>query len=288
MEYLYNPTKMWEGHATVIRSFNLLAPPNLESIQLGQYTKLNQNILLDNVTYDSVTYEVDSQFRSSYNTTPTLTWLPKLLDTDMVEMADGSFKTALQLEIGDSIKTIDIPNENGDNIDAYIRSEFGLTFETLSNSATYTTNIVTNKERVNALTFLQTLTFEDNSTWEDTIGSRYLIEKDDVVKFVYLYEIEAGDAVILINTTDNIINFVKKIVSSNVQSKSVFNGWFITVQNSKLFLTKTTTSTNNESFVSIEHNVGACPNRGCLVNEPCPACPKQYPCCSQSTCLACT
>ena len=95
MEYLYNPTKMWEGHATVIRSFNLLAPPNLESIQLGQYTKLNQNILLDNVTYDSVTYEVDSQFRSSYNTTPTLTWLPKLLDTDMVEMADGSWKTAL-------------------------------------------------------------------------------------------------------------------------------------------------------------------------------------------------
>jgi hypothetical protein len=286
MEYLYNPTKIWGGHLTVIRSLNLLVPPNLESIQLGQYTKLNQNMLLTGVTYNLTTLEVDADFRSSYSTLPIIDNVPKLLDADMVEMADGSFKTALDLQVGDSIKTIEIPNPAGTSIDSYISSEFGLTYETLLTDTIYTTNVITNKQKVNTLTFIRELVFDDNSTWEDTSASRYLIDRAGVVMFKSLFGIFAGDVVLLLDTTDENINFVRKTVVSNTEFKRVFSGWFISVENAKLFLTKTPGSTNNESFVSIEHNRAPCPtyacNSGC--GYYCPSCPKNQSCAPDNEC----
>jgi hypothetical protein len=283
MEYLYNPAKLWGGHLTVIRSLNILFPPNLESIQIGQYTKLNQNMLLDNVTYNTTTFEVDSNFKESYSTNPPSGFLPKLLDTDMVEMADGLFKTALELQIGDSVKTIQI---SGSSIDNYLAKEFGLSYDSLVSETTYTTNIVTNKQKVNTLTFINELTFNDNSTWEDTMGSAYLIDREGVIKFERLFNVIAGDVVLLLNTTDNNVNFTRKTVVTNIQSKRVFSGWFISVETAMLFLTKTVGSTNNESFVSVEHNYVSCPNYTCINHcyYTCPSCPKNMTC-AYGTCF---
>jgi hypothetical protein len=278
MEYLHNSNYAWEGHLVVIRSLNLVMPPNLESIQLGQYTKLNQNTLLENVVYDPTTFEVDQQFKSSYTTVAPPNWSPKLLDTDMVEMSDGTFKTGLDLQIGDIVKTIEIPNENGSNIDDYISSYFGLTYDALMSTAVYSSNTVINKQKVSSLTFINTLTFEDGSTWEDTMGSMYLLDRNGTVKFIRMFDILAGDVVLLLDTTDANIKFVGKTVVSNNQYKRIFSGWFITVDKAKLFLTKTS-STNNESYVSVEHNAGEpCPGV-CPCYTVCPACPKASPYC---------
>ena len=86
-----------------------------------------------------------------------------------------------------------------------------------------------------------------------------------------------GDVVLLLNTTDGLMDFVRKTIVSVVQVKKVFTGWFISVERAHLFLTKTT-STNNESFVSIEHNGPACPVGCCSAS--CPTCPKSEPQCS--------
>ena len=282
MEYLCNTNKIWGGHLTVLRSLNLLVPPNLESIQIGQYTKLNQNMLLNNVTYNSTTFEVDSDFKASYSTTPPTTTTPKLLDTDMVEMADGSLKTALDLQIGDSIKTIQI---SGSSIDNYISQDFGLSYSSLVNETTYTTNTITNKQKVNTLTWIRELVFDDNSTWEDTSASAYLIDRSGVISFQTLFNIIPGDVVLLLNTSADAVNFTRKTVVTNTEFKRVFSGWFISVETAMLFLTKTEGSTNNESFVSIEHNVMYCPTGACLgCMYYCPSCPKGQGCQGNSTC----
>jgi hypothetical protein len=283
MEYLCNTNKTWEGHLTVIRSLNLLVPPNLESIQLGQYTKLNQNMLLNNVTYSPTTFEVDADFKSSYSTNPPTSNLPKLLDTDMVEMADGSFKTGLDLQIGDSIKTILI---SGSSIDASGAADFELTYNQLLTDATYSTNIVTNKQKVNTLTWVRELVFDDNSTWEDTMGSIYLIDRGGIVMFLTLFNVAPGDAVLLLNTTDDVINFTRKTVVTNTEFKRVFSGWYISVETAMLFLTKTEGSTNNESFVTIEHNAFPCPYAACGYSclNACVSCGKFQACEISSTC----
>ena len=275
MENYCNTTNNFEGHIKVIRSLNILYPPTLESIQIGQYTKLNQNIFFTDVEYGSETYEVNSEYRDSYITITNNRGLPKLLDTDLVEMADGTFKTALELQIDDMIKTIDIPNPNGVDNTSY-RTNFGITYETLISGTTYSTNKITNLKRVNLLSFINQLTFNDNSTWEDTAISSYLIERDNIIQFKPLIELKSGDVVLLLNTTDGLVDFIRKTVVENVSVKKIFSGWFITVENAHLFLTKTT-STNNETFVSIEHNE-FCP--ACSGYSPSGYCPKSQPKCS--------
>jgi len=277
MENYCNIANNFEGHIKVIRSLNILYPPSLESIQIGQYTKMNQNIFFTGVTYDSETYMVSEEYRDSYVTSINSNWLPKLLDTDLVEMADGTFKTALDLNVDDLIKTIDIPNPNGTDNSSYT-ANFGITYETLASGTTYSTNRITNLKRVNKLTYVYKLTFDDGSTWEDTGVSSYLIERDNIVQFDKLFDIKSGDIVLLLNTENGLVNFTRKTVVSNIQLKKVFSGWFISVENAHLFLTKTS-STNNESFVSIEHNSGYCPV-GCCPGQACPTCPKSEPYCN--------
>jgi hypothetical protein len=290
MENYVNEEKTWEGHLKVIRSLNLLYPPTLESIQLGQYTKLNHNSLQENVIYNNATFELDSSFRESYLTNILTVWRPKLLDTDTVEMADGTFKTALDLQVGDLIKTIDIPTTDGTT---GTQTEFiynNLTYETLTSNTTYSNNEVTFKKRVNRLAIISTLTFEDGSTWEDTIGSSYLVDINGAIQFKDISKLKAGDVVLLLNTTNDNVEFVRKTLSSNSETKSVFSGWLITVANEHMFLTKTTTSTNNESFVSIEHNAQYCPTYACnnscnYMGLTCESCPKQVPYCCNNDCV---
>jgi len=280
MENYVNEEKVWNGHVKVIRSLNLLYPPSLQSIQLGQYTKINHNSLQENVTYDNTTFEINSSFRESYLTNLQTTWLPKLLDTDYVEMEDGTFKTALDLQVGDMIKTIDIPNaDTATQTTRYEYTYSGLTYETLSSNTTYSTNEITNKRKVNRLAILVTLTFEDNSTWEDTVGSSYLVDIDGDIQFKLISNLKQGDVVLLLNNNNDVIEFVRKTIVSVVESRAVFSGWLISVAVAKLFLTKTT-STGNESYVSIEHNLGEpCPSLACICPGTCSSCPKSAPYC---------
>jgi len=288
MENYVNEEKTWNGHLKVIRSLNLLYPPTLESIQLGQYTKINHNLLQENVTYNNSTFELDSLFRESYLTNLQIRWQPKLLDNDLVEMADGTFKTALDLEIGDLIKTIDIPETDGTTGTRLEYIYNNLTYEGLISNTVYSTNEVTNKKRVNRLAILSQLTFEDGSTWEDTIGSSYLVDIDGAIQFKRVENLVSGDVVLLLNTNNDNLEFIRKIIISNIESKSVFSGWMISVDEERLFLTKPSTSTNNETYVSIEHNdiscpVGACLD-GCFGGPTCESCPKGIPRCCNGYC----
>jgi hypothetical protein len=291
MENYVNEEKTWNGHLKVIRSLNLLYPPTLESIQLGQYTKINHNLLQENVTYNNSTFELDSLFRESYLTNLQTRWQPKLLDNDLVEMADGTFKTALDLEIGDLIKTIDIPKTDGITGTQMEYIYNNLTYEGLISNTVYSTNEITNKKKINRLAILSLLTFEDGSTWEDTIGSSYLVDIGGVIQFKRVENLVSGNVILLLNTDNNNLEFVRKTIVSNTESKSVFSGWVISVANERLFLTKTTTSTNNESYVSIEHNFNPCPPYACIndcyYSSPftiCASCPKYARWCCYGYC----
>jgi len=293
MENYVNGEKAWNGHLKVIRSLNLLYPPTLESIQLGQYTKINHNFLQESVTYNS-TFELDPSFRESYLTNLQTRWQPKLLDTDMVEMADGTFKTALDLQIGDLIKTIDIPKTDGTTGTSQEYIYNNLTYSGLISNTIYSANEVTNKKKINRLAIISKLTFEDESTWEDTIGSSYLVDIDGAIQFKRIDNLQAGDVVLLLNSNNDNLEFIRKTIVSNIESKSIFSGWIISVANEHLFLTKPTTSTNNESYVSsyvsIEHNFYTCPRYACFntcYNNPynsCASCPKSARWCCDGYC----
>ena len=61
-------------------------------------------------------------------------------------MADGSLKTAEELQIGDLIKTIDIPNPSSVDNDIEL-ANYKISFSELESGTTYSTNKILNKQK---------------------------------------------------------------------------------------------------------------------------------------------
>ena len=270
MPYYYNPNKLYNNHIQVVRSLNLLFPPNLESLQIGQYHKICFDTIDETPEYDvnNFTYLGD---RGRYLTTVQSDWIPKLEDTDLVEMADGTFKTALDLQVGDEIKTIDIPNPNNENVaDEDVNYEIDI--NQLIAGSTYSTNKVTAKRRFHRKTNIATIQFQDNTTWSDISESRYLIEREGIIRFIRIGALKTGDIVLLIDTASDVLSFIQKIVNNVTKEFSIIEGWGITVEREHLFLTKSDESSTT-SYVAIEHNgAGDYCFCGGYYDPPCSSC----------------
>lgn len=268
MKYHFNPNKTCQNHTYIIRSLNLLFPPDLQSIPIGQYTRLSTRNIDELSTFDSATYELNYDDRRKYLTGDQLIRQPKLLDTDLVEMADGTFKTALDLQIGDSVKSVKIPNPQGVNIDNEL-TNYHISYDEFVSGSSYVVNTVIGKERVDKLVDYVIVKFTDGTDWEDTANSTYLSLRTNEVRFLYLYNLSSpyalqkGEQVVLVDTaTYPEFKTVLKTVDDVIISKKVFGGWEIGVEGEHVFLTKTD-GESSQSYAAIEHNyacTGTYPN----------------------------
>lgn len=281
MEYHYNPNHLYQNHIQVFRSLNLLFPPDLNSITVGQYTKLTERCVSENPIYDSVTFELSSNDRKQYLSSDGYIDQPKLLDTDLVEMADGTFKTALDLAVGDHVKSVILPNP--EEIDLYSDIyNYKVPYDMFVTGSTYTTNTITEKWRVDKLVEYVKIKFTDGTDWDDTANSNYLINRNNFVIFVKLKGetgdevLAVGDEIILIVTSNpNEVQSVLKTVESIEVVKNIFSGWEIVVESQHLFLTQTSsTDPDNISYATIEHNPQFCSSPNCS-NKGCGS----YVCC---------
>ena len=258
MEYHLNIDKIENNTTTVVRSYNLLYPSTLQSISIGAYTKHGNVQLFNEVTYNSETFEVDSNFRKSYITGAQTIQKPKLMNDDLVMMADGTYKTGQELQVGDIIKTIKLYENQPNLTESNELKQYSVDFTEFLSNSTFSTNVVLAKQKSNVLAPMTTITFDDNTTWQDTSISQYLIKRGDIVKWTTLNSemeesdmLQIGDKILLVQT-DNLetVNVVEKTVTNITNSVDGFDGWTITVQDEHLFLTKT----DDGMFVAIEHN----------------------------------
>jgi hypothetical protein len=266
MEFYANENELAENHLKVYRHLSILYPPSLETIPLGAYTRITEANLTNNSTYNESTFELAPEHKLKYITSDGRIDTPKLAEGDWVEMADGTFKTAEDLQVGDLVRTINIPNPtNADVVDENVN--YKIDYDEFMNETTYTTNKITAKVKMNKLTDKIKLTFTDNTDWYDTRNSYYLCLKNNEIRFLSLNLkekaidtfIEVGTEVILIDTSSPELKIVKKEVASIEATTEMFNGWAITIENRHLFLTKTgDENASNSSYVSIEHNLLDC------------------------------
>lgn len=275
MEFYFNSEKIHQDHITVTRHLSLLHPPTLQAISIGSYTTFTNDTILGVNEFDSESFEL-AHSRDKYLTHDSRIKLPKLQDTDLVEMADGSFKTGLDLQVGDIVKTIDIPNP----FDVNKKNEvvnYRISLEELEAGTTYTTNRVTNKKRVDKYCRVARLVFTDNTDWLDTESSNYLSEKNGEIRFLTITNnpfeenrLEIGDKVLLLNATDVTPTFIEKEVAEIELNQEFFGGWLITVENESLFLTRAAAE-DDTSFVAIEHNYPGqpCSRSSCTSKKTC-------------------
>jgi len=269
MEYYFNDSKKHNNQITKIRSLNVLYPPTLQSITIGQYTDLTSQFIPTEPVYNTTSFELDIMYRNAYITETADLMQPKLLDTDQVQMADGSWKTALELEVGDLVKSITIPNIDNSNI-LYELGEYTLPIADFMTGVVYTPNTITHKKKVNKLTNYSTITFTDNTIWEDTENSFYLVERNNSVIFSSIGNMVAGDLVILIDSSNvSVVSTITKEVTSVITTSQIFSGWIITVADKHIFLTRTNDTTNSISFAAIEHNYEFCTGPGSCTTNSC-------------------
>jgi hypothetical protein len=275
MEFYFNSEKVYQNHITVTRYLSLLHPPTLQAIGIGSYTTFTNDTILGANEFDSESFEL-AHSRDKYLSHDSRIQLPKLQDTDLVEMPDGSFKTGLDLQIGDVVKTIDIPNP----FDVNKRNEtvnYRISLEELEAGTTYTTNRITNKQRVDKYCRVVRLIFTDNTDWLDTADSKYLSEKNGEIRFLTITDnpfdenkLEIGDKVLLLNTADVTPTFIEKEVSEIEYNQEFFGGWLITVENESLFLTRASAE-DTTSYVAVEHNYPGqiCSRASCTSRKTC-------------------
>lgn len=265
--YYFNASKTYENHCVVYRSLNILYPSSLQSIPIGGYRKITNVSLNENITYNETTKELLNEHNEKYITKNAVFINPKLANGDMVQMADGSFKTVEQLQVGELIRTINIPNLNNENI-TNEQVNFRITMEEFISGTTFSTNEVTSKRLINQIGNIVKLNFTDGTNWYDLEYSPYLVSRDNEIRFIVINSLQSGDIVILVSESEEKFTSTQKTIQSIEFERRIFNGWTIGVANEYLFLTKTSEAGSNDSFVAIEHNT----NCNC---SPCSPCGKQ-------------
>jgi hypothetical protein len=289
MPYYFNESKSYSDKVTKIRKISMLFPPNLESIHIGAYTDISIQKLQNTVNYSEETFEIDDIYRKIYYTSDFKINLPKLLDDDYVIMADGTTKSGLDLQVGDLLRTIDIPN--ADNIDAVnVLANYQIDMQTFLDGVVYSTNRVTSKNRIDITVEIAEITFTDGTKWFDTINSSYLIYENNEIKFVKIMDFVSGNVVLLIDTSEyENVQIVEKIVQSINIIDEEFSGWTIGVERAHLFLTSTGNPTNPtvsyvSYFAAVEHNNASCFGTPYYGQG---SCPKGFCCGPFAVCEAC-
>lgn len=262
MEFHINENTFSEGSVTKIRKISMIYPPTLQSIHIGAYTDLSLERLTGDITYDVESFELIGESTRYMYITGDLGQItqPKLMDDDYVVLADGTLKSGLDLQIGDIVKTINVPNISDTDIDTDEVINYNIDYNTFEAGVTYSTNAVTDKKRIDAYVKMSTIIFEDGFSWTDSSNSMYLVSNNGITTFKRLDALDAGDIVLLVNTDDaTSVSIDEKVVVSTSIVAEKFSGWVITVERTHLFLTKTSSSIlNSPSFAAIEHNVEPC------------------------------
>ena len=262
MPYYYCKDKLWNNRRILlVREWSFFVANNeggLDSIEIGRYTKV-----CDDLTEMSAEVLSNGEFSASCRSMFLSTdWYNKnlrsevaLLDKgDLVWMSDGSWKAIEDIQLGDKVKSLEIPEKEGYDSDNHT-GNYGITVEELETETRYIGNTITAIHKLGRFDNIVTFTFTDDTDWYDTDYSSYpTVNAEGEVEFKTLKRIQKGDKVILINIKDiESPKFVVKEVKTISTTRRLLNsGYTVELGGSHLFISRT--SSDQQAYAAIEHN----------------------------------
>lgn len=262
MPYYYCKDKLWNNRRILlVREWSFFVANNeggLDSIEIGRYTKV-----CDDLTEMSAEVLSNGEFSASCRSMFLSTdWYNKnlrsevaLLDKgDLVWMSDGSWKAIEDIQLGDKVKSLEIPEKEGYDSDNHT-GNYGITVEELETETRYIGNAITAIHKLGRFDNIVTFTFTDDTDWYDTDYSSYpTVNAEGEVEFKTLKRIQKGDRVILINIKDiESPKFVVKEVKTISTTRRLLNsGYTVELDGSHLFISRT--SSDQQAYAAIEHN----------------------------------
>lgn len=262
MPFYFNPDKLWEqeGEKRIkffrhFSMFTLVDGSSLEAVPVGTYTKLCGNLENIKCKYSSLGV-LDSESRQAFLDTWTTRAVEDVLAEkgDLVLMADDTWKPVEELEVGDEIKSLDVPNEGDVDIRKHT-GDYNVDYDTFVEESSYGIGEITAIRKSSRVITKVGLVFTDGTDWWDTANSSYptLDPEDETIYFKTLDMMVSGDKVILLKAenTEN-PEFEVKELEKIERSRQAVEGYGLSVDGSHLFLTKA--PDEESAYVSIEHN----------------------------------
>lgn len=270
MPFYYNPNKLYEGERIqLVRNWSVYVANDegsLDSLYLGKYTKIcgkfDESQLVWNedgslaegreMLVDNLWFQVPDKVNDAM-----------LEETDLVWMADGTWKEAKDLKEGDEIMSIEVPT--GDDVDITKHSEvdYNVSLEEFQAETEYRVNTITDIERQVGFYDVLKMNFTDGTDWFDTVDSSYPIldPEDGTVMFRELKNLKVGDKVILssLEATEEGASkpqFIVQEIESIEKERVEFEGIAVSTDGSHLVLSRT--SEDAGAYISIEHNANVC------------------------------
>lgn len=258
MPFYYNANKLWNGRIKVLRHFSMFVAEGseLESVYLGTYTKVCGNLEGVECQYSDLGV-LDSDSREAFLTNWTQRAGGDVLAEagDLILMADGTWKPVEEIQVGDEIKSLDVPTQGGVDIKHHVE-DYNISFEELEDGSSFSTAAIKSIFPNRKIATKVNLKFTDGTDWWDTENSSYptIDPEDGTVWFRTLDMLNVGDKVILLVQAEDFEEpiFVEKEIAEIEESREVVEGYQLSVDGSHLFLSKTVGET--EAYVSIEHN----------------------------------
>lgn len=272
MPYYFCEDELWEGRRIkLIRELSLFIANDqgsLDTIEVGKYTKLCDNVDLEAV--GEWNGELDAEYREMFLSAEwykdSLRSRTALLDeNDLVWMADGSWKKIQDLKVGEKVKSLEIPAKEGFDINTHT-GDYGISTEELESETYYIENKVEDIRKISGFEVTEIFKFTDGTDWYDTPYSSYpTVNSKGKVEFKTLGSLKVGDQIILISIEDTESpRFVTKEIAEITEERSLLeNKYSIRLDGSHLFISRT--SEDEQAYAAIEHNAAAYPSSQDLV-----------------------
>lgn len=242
-----NVKNLVEGRIPIFRNWSLFVTDglNLDSIYLGTYTKVcGEEFDESKLKYDSHGALIQGRnMLVSLDSLATQWPADALLEaSDEVLMSDGTWKSAKDLKVGDSVKSLDLGDTN-------IRhtGDVKISVDEISNFSEAVVDFLT---RTRGFRDFVEIEFKDGSTWFDTGKSAYMLKSGKQVKFVNIEDLKKGDTVYFLDTET--LKLGTRTVKSVANVRKYVDTYNVELSGNHVFFSRGAGETS--AFASIEHN----------------------------------
>lgn len=242
---------------------------SIESIGLGMYTK-STLVPLDE---SKIIYGEDGKIadgcRGMFISKTEAYTSGELLaeQTDLIAMADGTWKSVEEIQEGDEVLTLHVPTEGDVDIRKHVE-DYNISVEELRAGSMFEKTTVASKLGANGYIDKVKIVFEDGTDWWDTAVSSYMVldPTDGTVMFQVIGNLVVGQTILLLDVeaSEGVTPvYVEKVISGIEIERKEAVGYQLSLDGPYIFLSRELS--NNLAYASIEHNATTCSNNSfCL------------------------
>lgn len=254
-EYIINVNDLEDGKLKTYRTIGLIYGPNLDSLNLfDPFIHTNPCTIDADVDYNNGEIEIweRPKFIQKYKSRSNLKYNSD--STNLILKSDGTFYNPDNLNINDSVKTINLYNLP-DSDDAHVISSYKETKENVFTGSTFSSSTVQNITTINKNVWIRNLFLDDGLKFSDVDNSELLILRNDFIRFMSFRNVLLTDQIVVVNKTTNEFELKNIISESFIFSREKI--FTIDVEDVDVYLTMDE-STITPNYFIVQHNAPQC------------------------------